>query len=395
MNTLKGEFTRIRGHFSESRILPRLGKIRLGVKRQSAKGVQYPSETEYFVCPPEVQEVYGEAPTELDVILPSDDPEIIFPQKLAEYGTGSGLKCHGNGEQAKRLNEKTKQFEPCVCPCPRLKTADNPKGTCTEKSDLMVILPTVSMGGCYQIKTSSFHSTRNINSSLELIRAMTGRISMLPIKLKRVAQETHHDGKKQTHYVMNLILNATWQQVADLRSNPESLLIPSQYRIEAPLDENPELDPVDIIDQPMTIDAAELADMDEAKMVEIQAKLNAQREQAEPPKQAAPATIVDPAESKAEAPKAEPKPAEPAKAQTPPTVTRTWTDQQWADICLYFADGADLAALRDHILQGMNFVNKTTRKLNDLRQINPLGRETFMRRVAIEAERRGVMLEVK
>ena len=62
MNGFKGQFTKIKG-LSDKRRLPRLGKIRLGVKAISQKsGKEYPKETDYFVCPPEVQAVYGEKP---------------------------------------------------------------------------------------------------------------------------------------------------------------------------------------------------------------------------------------------------------------------------------------------------------------------------------------------
>lgn len=389
------KFTRIKGDYSEVRRLPRLGKIRLGVKRQTQGGKQYPSETEHFVCPAEVEAVYGPTPTELDVMLPLEDPEQVLVQKFARYGASAGLKCHGNGEQAEQLNEQTKQWEPRQCPCPALKSEKNPKGDCTPQTHLLVLLPKVSMGGCYQITTRSFHSTVGLNSSLDYTRGLAGRIALLPMKLRRVPQETHHDGKKQTHYILSLVLDATLPQIADIRGNPDSLLIPARYQIEGPQDENPLMDPVDIIDAPLTVDAAELADMDEAKMAEIQAKLSAQlAEKAEA--EAVRRGIVDPAEKPAEAPKQEPPKTEPPKTQAAgPAVTRTWADSEWADICLYFADGAHLAELRDHILRGMNYVNKTTRQLNELRQINALGRETFMRRAAIEAERRHITLEVK
>lgn len=281
MSSLKGKFTRIVGSYSESRILPRLGKIRLGVKveRVGAKGtVQFPRETEHFVCPPEVEAVYGPDPMELDVLLPSDDPEVVFQQKLVMYGASAGVKCHGNGREAERMNEQTRQFEPCVCPCPFLKSTENPKGQCTEKSSLMVILPTVSMGGCYQITTSSFHSTRNINSSLDMTKAVAGRIALLPMKLRRVPQETHHDGKKQIHYVLNLVLNASWQQLADLRMNPSSILIPSQYQIEAPADENPMLDNADVHE----VEAEDLADASDSQLADIQAKLKELHQAKEP-----------------------------------------------------------------------------------------------------------------
>ena len=34
--------------------LPRLGKIRLGIKKKTKGGVEYPFATEYFIVPPEI-----------------------------------------------------------------------------------------------------------------------------------------------------------------------------------------------------------------------------------------------------------------------------------------------------------------------------------------------------
>lgn len=266
------QFTAIKGRFSEARELPRIGKIRLGLKVQGNKG-SYPTETEYFVCPPEVIEVYGDTPTELDVLLPSNKREDVFRSKYAMYGSGAGLKCHGNGEEAERFNEKTNTWDQRTCPCEHLKTEESPKGTCTAKSDLMVMLPLVSMGGCYQIKTGSAAATKNINSSLDLIQFLTGgRIAFLPMKLRRVPVEMTHEGHKRTHYIMTLTLNATWQQALQLRQHPDSMVIPAEYQIAAPLDENPELDPDDI-----TVDAEVLANSDETQLVGIQEKLREQQ----------------------------------------------------------------------------------------------------------------------
>ena len=53
--------------------LPRLGKIRLGVKRENSTGTPYPSPTDYFVCPDEVRKVFGEKPKELRIMFPTED----------------------------------------------------------------------------------------------------------------------------------------------------------------------------------------------------------------------------------------------------------------------------------------------------------------------------------
>ncbi|WP_447973941.1 recombination directionality factor [Nitrospira sp. Kam-Ns4a] len=134
-------FTSIKG-LSERRRLPRLGKIRLGVKVLAKHGQTYPAEVDYFVVPPEVAKVYGPKPKALDVMFPVQNRSIIFPQALKWYGSGRGLKCIGDGERAMRLNEQTGAMEPMDCPCPLLE-----QGQCSRRAHLMVILPKVNYGG--------------------------------------------------------------------------------------------------------------------------------------------------------------------------------------------------------------------------------------------------------
>ena len=55
--------------------LPRLGKIRLGIKVEEEGKKPYPRAVDYFVCPPEVQAVLGEKPRSLPIAFPTDDPD--------------------------------------------------------------------------------------------------------------------------------------------------------------------------------------------------------------------------------------------------------------------------------------------------------------------------------
>jgi hypothetical protein len=385
MHSLKGKFTRIEGSFSQVRRMPRLGKIRLGVKVEKLGrngSTQYPKETEYFVCPPEVQAIYGEKPTELDVMLPLDDPEIVFQQKLALYGSGAGLKCQGNGRIAERYNEQTKQWEERTCPCEFLRTETNPKGACTEQSHLMVLLPKVSLGGCYQITTRSFHSTVALNSALDYIRGLAGRIALLPLKLRRVPQETHHDGKKQIHYVMNLVLDANLQEIADLRANPAALLIPSQYQIEGPVDENPAVDPPDV----QEVDAAEVAEMEEDEIDQLQAQLDAKLKGTgngtKPSQEKAPAQTVPPSETPSTPGSAGPPPASGSpkhKGRPQPP-----NESEWLDWQSHFGSSGDLIALANDV--------KKIMKVETL-NLTPAGRVKFLEIARIEGSKRGITVE--
>ena len=241
-------FTAIKG-LSEVRRMPRAGKIRLGIKVKNEKGTEYPKETDYFVCPEEVQKVYGKAPKELDIMFPTEDIGIVFPQAYEYYGSSKGLKCTGDGETAIRYNEETKSMDDRECPCEYLE-----QGKCKQRGHLMVLLPLVSMGAVYQIDTSSINSIIDLNSSFEYLKdpAMLGRFAMIPLKLYRERRETHKDGKKQIHYTMRIAFEGNISVVNQLRQDTTRIL--DVLLLPAPTQENPELDAPDIIEGEAVMD---------------------------------------------------------------------------------------------------------------------------------------------
>ena len=221
---------------STRRRLPRLGKIRLGIKVENGDK-SYPKETPYFVVPQEVAKVYGDRPTELDIMLPVEDESVCFPQAYEFYGSSRGLKCTGDGETAMRLNEQTKVMEQRECPCELFE-----QKKCKQRAHLAVILHKVSVGGIYQIDTSSFNSIVDLNSSIDYVRALIGRFAMVPLKLKREARETHHDGKKQIHYTLRIELEGNVDFVNTLRENTSRVLSGPSFSLPPPIQENPEMD---------------------------------------------------------------------------------------------------------------------------------------------------------
>jgi len=243
MTIFNQRITRIKG-LSDKRRLPRLGKLRLGIKKKSAKsGAEYPAEVDYFVVPDEVKKIYGDKPTEIDVMLPLDDIDSIFPVSYKFYGSGKGLKCNGDGEVAYGVDEKTKEMTEKKCPCNLLDD-----GKCKQSGTLSVMLQKINVGGVYQITTSSFNSIVDLASGIDYVKALIGRVAMVPLKLRRVATETHHDEKKQTHYTLQLVLDANIDAINQLRSDTIRVLEhTSRIALPEPTNENPELDPVDII----------------------------------------------------------------------------------------------------------------------------------------------------
>jgi hypothetical protein len=240
----KPRVTQVKG-LSDRRRLPRLGIVRLGIKKKSARtGKEYPTETDYFVCPEEVTKVYGEQPKELEVMIPINDLESVFPTAYKYYGSSRGLKCQGNGEIAYRVNDQTKEMEDVACPCDLLES-----GKCKQSANLMVMIPKVSVGGVYQVRTSSFNSIVDIQSGLDYVSALLGRFAMVPLKLRRVKTETHHDGQKQSHYTLQIILDANIDMINQMRGDTQRVLEHPRFALPAPVDENPEFDQVDIIEE--------------------------------------------------------------------------------------------------------------------------------------------------
>lgn len=234
---MKGHYTQIKG-LSERRRLPRLGKIRLGIKKKSAKtGNEYPAEVEYFVCPPEVQKVYGEKPMELDVLIPVDDSSVFFPTAYKAYGSNMRLKCKGDGETAERYDDKENTWVERSCPCEWLNPEKGQKKQCGPRACLMVILPKVNPGGVYQIDTGSYNSIVDINSGIDYIRALLGRVALVPLRLLREERVTHHEGKKGKHHTLQIRLPDDLASVHKLLGDNKRF---TEFLLPAPVDDGPE-----------------------------------------------------------------------------------------------------------------------------------------------------------
>ena len=193
--------------------LPRLGKIKLGVRKENGEGISYPVPTKYFVCPEEVKKVFGEEPRELRIMFPTEDSRQWASQYLRCYSSSGGLICRGDGETAlARVDIRTREIssiegqatELLEITCNPAKCAYYKNALCRRVMNLQFILPDCPGFGVYQLDTSSFFSIVNVNSCLELVQGVCGRLSMIPLSLKLVEKEVQVDGKTKTVRILNL-----------------------------------------------------------------------------------------------------------------------------------------------------------------------------------------------
>jgi hypothetical protein len=233
---------------SDIRRMPRLGKIRLGIKVQGDKN-PYPQATDYFVVPPTITEYVGQKPRTLTIMFPSDNPEDFAPQYLKCYSYSQKLVCKGNGVTCRRkVDTLTGDFAshttdewvfqdelPCdPDECPKYQAKQ-----CRRVMNLMFIMPSVPGLGLWQLDTTSIYSIININSSVDLIKQVCGgRIRMIPLTLSLEPQEVEPLGEKRKivhilHLRSDIKLSDTQRL---LRKKPEEVLLPEIDEEEVPSD---------------------------------------------------------------------------------------------------------------------------------------------------------------
>jgi hypothetical protein len=213
-------------NLSDIRRLPRLGSIHLGIKKVASSGKEYPAEVDFFVCPPAVQAVFGEKPTELRIMFPVDNDAVFFQQWNKCYTTNL-LQCKGDGEKAFTWDAENGGMKEIPCPCEKLGKECKPIGV------LQFLLPDVPGAGVWQITTSSKTSIVDVNSSIAFVRSICGRIHMIPLILKREKREMQRieDGKpkKSTHYTLKIDVDekVTLRQLQQsAQISPETVLLP-------------------------------------------------------------------------------------------------------------------------------------------------------------------------
>jgi hypothetical protein len=229
MQTFPLHFTGIKGLRPH---LPRLGKIRLGVKTPTSNGKSRPVETNTFVLDDtrgDLKRVFGEGPTTLtDVYFPTEDLTRVFDCSLKWYGAG-GVRCKGNNEQATRRwadcdpaqriaigGTHTPNEQVTVpCPCNRLLTKE-----CSLKAHLMLSIPKVNAAGVYQIDTGSIHNATRILGVLAHLRNTVGRISAIPLTIRREACEISCEGTRKTHYLLRIEWEGSPEAIARYKALP-------------------------------------------------------------------------------------------------------------------------------------------------------------------------------
>lgn len=245
---------------SEIRRLPRLGKIRLGIKKISTGGKEYPAEIDYFRIDPKTPSelenknltdafhaLYGEKPKQIKIMFPLPDVSVFFPQFYKRYG-GSILKCKGDGLEADCISKemaagldilRDSERGGVICECKGKDCLYYKQKKCSESASLSILLPELKGAGVWEIVTGSFHSIVNVNSCLDYIKAVCGRVHMIPLTLERREQSIVYEGKTSKHYILHINMDFSLSELQKL-----ALIDATKIMLELPA---PDIDKEDIM----------------------------------------------------------------------------------------------------------------------------------------------------
>ena len=154
-----------------------------------------------FILDAEAIAVYGEKPTELDVILLSNDPTINFRTRY-NYYKGGKCQCSGDGVDGEKLDGSYIKCDIEKC---EFYAARN----CKANGILSVILPKLGcVGGAARFRTTSIHSIRGILSSLMMISTITGGVlAGIPLTLTLTPKQVQPKEAATAHtvYIVNMV----------------------------------------------------------------------------------------------------------------------------------------------------------------------------------------------
>jgi hypothetical protein len=243
---------------TDKKRFPRLGKVRLGEKKISKGGKEYPSKLPHFnlVDAVAVGKVFGDKPVTLAPILMPGNPvktadgwdfSSYWRTSKSAYGKSSGLFCRcDDGQTATRVHlgpitdpANPKKGAPAdpqgaafiaeqgldldvgemfQMPCPADECPYFEAKRCKNLGSFDFMLPTVQGFGTWCIQTSSFHSIRNVESTLHAIANATGGVvAGIPLVLNLIPQQAQVDGKGIEIYVLELLCPHNLAQLAGLR----------------------------------------------------------------------------------------------------------------------------------------------------------------------------------
>ncbi|MBA7537066.1 hypothetical protein ES705_29332 [subsurface metagenome] len=186
-------------------------------------------------------------PKKLNIMFPTEKAEEFAQQWLRCYSFTQGLVCKGDGVKATRkidvetgdiARHTTQEWVFKDWGCDPDNCEQYSEKQCRRVMNLLFFMPDVPGIGVWQLDTTSFYSIVNINSCVDLIRRICGRISFIPLTLSLEPLEVSPPGiTKKTVHILAIRSDVKLAEIQKLgRVAPERIMLPLLEEEEAPAD---------------------------------------------------------------------------------------------------------------------------------------------------------------
>lgn len=223
---------RILTNKQENRLpFPVVGKVKCGMK--SEKG--YPMSVDYFVASgnyaPLFTQAYGEKPTTIQIVFPSDDPELVCREEYILRDNAGKLVSSGDGVNFRTWSEKQKKYiDVTTEEQPNLMEmlASHYKQEWKVTLTLNFILPLVrGVMGCWQFQTKGSASTiPQVRDTFDAMLSRNGRVAGVVFDLSVVMHKSQKPGDSSRYPVVSLIPNESEPNLRAVKNASKPIALP-------------------------------------------------------------------------------------------------------------------------------------------------------------------------
>lgn len=223
---------RILTNKQETRLaFPIVGRVKCGMK--SDRG--FPMSCDYFVpsgnYAPLFTQAYGEKPTTIQIVFPSDDPELVCREEYILRDNAGKLVSSGDGVNFRTWSEKQKKYidvtteeQPNLMEMLSSHYKQEWKVTLT----LNFILPLVrGVMGCWQFQTKGSASTiPQVRDTFDAMLSRNGRVAGVIFDLNVKMAKSNKPGDSSRYPVVSLVPNESEANLRAVKNASKPIALP-------------------------------------------------------------------------------------------------------------------------------------------------------------------------
>jgi hypothetical protein len=222
------------------RSLPLAGRIKIGEKRQSQSGAEYPTSTDYFVIDADevkamrVKALYGEKPISIPIQFYSDEEEQSLSHFYELRDKAGKMIAVGDGESYRVIQPDGTWLEASspetinthVKPLVKTYTTDRHKPQWKEVCRIRFLIPGTQIIGYWEFVSSGKETTiPKLLGTYDLVMQVRGSVVGVTFTLDVEKHISNTSGQAKSYPIVTLNCDMANQQQNDMLSAPDIKLL--------------------------------------------------------------------------------------------------------------------------------------------------------------------------